>query len=223
MPRRYWQRRRICSISGTLISKTGGQLPAGCGLQIRGIGYLPKSTFSGDSLSECFMLSTAWPVISSASDCRPASSGLSGVWKPDFSATSKLSNTPKQAVRLRVLVVAAGDEQPLRHERLLAVREPVGDFVDRVQPRVAERVDLPQQHGGLGQTDLHDPLAFAAAGEHPFAAIGLGQHDLLLGLAARAAQRRLGDDDRLLGLLAGAGQVRLALVLGDAGPAPARW
>ena len=96
-----------------------------------------------------------------------------------------------------VAPAAAGDEHALGHQRLAAVRQVLGHDRQGVQPRVAERLDLAQQHRRLGQTDLQDPRAFAAAGQDPLLALGLGR------------------DDRLLGLLAGPGQLGLALVLGD--------
>ena len=43
----------------------------------------------------------------------------------------------------------------------------------RVQPRVAERLDLAEQDRRLGQADLQDARAFAAAGQDALLALGL--------------------------------------------------
>ena len=138
--------------------------------------------------------------------------------KPDFSATSKFSNSPRMPlVWLSWLVspVAAGDEHALGHERLLALGEKLAELFEGIEPRIAERGDLALQDRRLRQTDLHDLLRLAAAGQNLLLAVGLGEHDHLLGLPARAGQFGLGHDDRLLGLLAGAGQIGLALALGN--------
>ena len=72
-----------------------------------------------------------------------------------------------------------------------------------IQPRVAKGIDLPGQYGGLQTVRFASPAGFRhgrPAWKGP--AVRFGQHDLLLGLGAGAAQRRFGHDNRLLGLFA---------------------
>ncbi len=82
---------------------------------------------------------------------------------------------------------------------------------------------MPQQHRGFGEADLRDASATRRGRPVVALGVGFGEHDRLLGLAARAGQLGIGHDDRLLGLLAGQGQVGLALVFGNLHVARGRW
>ena len=128
-----------------------------------------------------------WPRGSSGRRtprARPGAPRPSASWKPDFSATSRLISRPSRPwpasepawpSPLDEWPLRAGDEDALGHQRLGALRQVLGDLRQGVEPRVAERLDLPQQDRRLGQTDLHDPRAprrgrrGCAAGSRPAA------------------------------------------------------
>jgi len=57
---------------------------------------------------------------------------------------------------LAVVAAAAPHEHSLRHERLAAVRQVLGDLLQGIQSRIAERADLAQQYRRLGQADLQE-------------------------------------------------------------------
>jgi hypothetical protein len=64
------------------------------------------------------------------------------------------------AVALRVAGFVAGtvaDKEAARDERLDALREAVGEDVERVETRVAIGADFLQSDGGFGETNLCDP------------------------------------------------------------------
>ena len=101
----------------------------------------------------------------------------------------------------------------------------LGRLRQGVQPRIAERADLLQQHCDFGQADLQ-PGAFAAAGQHLLFAVSLGQQHGLLSLPFGAGEIRVGLQNRASDYrparsrssarpVCGPGPVGLALVFGD--------